>query len=65
MSETKTPSGGAELRKSGVGNNAKPKASTRGPVGRDTALRQSDPGPANKMFGDHHKQTGYKRNGVL
>jgi hypothetical protein len=62
----KTPAGGAELRKSGVGNNAKPKASTKGGVGRDTATRVPDPGPQSKPYGgDEHTQRGFKGKGIL
>lgn len=61
-----TPKGGSELRKSGVGNNAKPKASTKGGVGRDTNTRVPNPGPQAKPFGgDQHSQSGFKGKGVL
>jgi hypothetical protein len=61
----KNPQNGTELRKSGVGNNAKPKASLVGGVGRDTAVRQSDPGPQVRRGGDTFKQTGYRGKGIL
>lgn len=65
MAATKTPSNGSELRQSGIGNNAKPKATLVGGVGRDTAVRQSDPGRQTKQGGDTFKQTGFRGKGVL
>ena len=66
MGDYKNPQGGSELRKSGVGNNAKPKASLVGGVGRDTNTRKPDPGPQSKPFGgDEHSQRGFKGKGVL
>jgi hypothetical protein len=63
----KNPQSGAELRKSGVGNNAKPHASLKGGVGRDTDVRKSDTGPSypGNAGSDHHKQSGFKGKGVL